>query len=254
MTGSDRFLDKAEKYEKYRPTYNKETLSIILKECNILPNSDILVADIGCGTGKFTELLLDNGFKVYGIDPNDNMRAIAELKFKDNNNFKSIAATSENTKLEDNSVDLITAAQSFHYFDFEKVKKEFLRVLKPSGKVVLLWNFKLRDSEFIKDYENAIYTFHSKKVKPTHAQDNMKDELFKKFFSEYKIINIPNSQEFNLDGLWGRTLSNNHAPQENEPEYSELYRRVKEIFDKYQRNNTVLFPYRTQIVIGKVKK
>lgn len=254
MQGIDRFSDKAKKYERYRPQYPEEALTEILRQSGIIPYTNQKVADIGSGTGKFTKLLLDRGFEVYAVEPNNEMRAIAEKKFIDNEHFNSISATSEDTTLEDRSISLITVAQAFHYFDIENTKKEFLRILKPVGKVALLWNFRLRDSEFIREYENAIYGTHSQKVNPTHAQDNMTDEIFKSFFSKYDTINIPNSQSFSFDELWGRTLSNNHAPKENEPEYQELYQKVKDLFYKYQKEGKVLFPYRTQIVVGDICK
>ena len=252
MKGIDRFTNKAKKYEQYRPEYTEEALTEILRLSGILPYTKQKVADIGAGTGKFTKLLLNRGFEVYAIEPNDQMRSIAEMKFKGIENFNSISATSEDTTLDDKSVSLITVAQAFHYFDLDRTKKEFMRVLKPGGKVALLWNFRLRDSEFIREYEEAIYGTHSQKVNPTHAQDNMTDDIFKLFFSRYQTINIPNSQSFSLEELWGRTLSNNHAPKENEPEYQELYEKVKKLFYKHQKDGKVLFPYRTQIVVGDI--
>ena len=236
MTGIDRFSNKAEKYELYRPTYTEESILKILDLCNVIPNNKINIADIGSGTGKFTQLLLDKGFNVYAIEPNEQMRTIAEKKFKDYDNFNSINKTAEDTNLEDNSISIITVAQAFHYFDLDKTKKEFIRILKSGGKVALLWNFRLRDSDFIREYEDKIYNLHSNKFKPTHAQDNMTDEVFKKFFVNYEIVNIWNSQEFDFEALWGRTLSNNHMPNE--------------LFNKYQHNGKVLFQYRTQIVVG----
>lgn len=250
MKGIERFSDKAEKYELYRPTYTEESLIKILDLCNLEPSNKVKVADIGSGTGKFTQLLLDKGFYVYAVEPNEQMRNIAERKFIDYDNFNSINKTAENTHLEDKYVSIVTVAQAFHYFDLDKVKKEFMRILKSDGKVALLWNFRLRESEFIQEYENIIYNLHSNKVKPTHAQDNMTEDVFSKFFADYEMVNIPNSQEFAFEDLWGRTLSNNHMPKESEPEYLKLYNNVLKIFDKYQENGKVLFPYRTQIVVG----
>lgn len=178
------------------------------------------------------------------------MRTIAEKKFRNYDNFNSINKIAKDTNLEDNSISIITVAQSFHYFDLDKAKKEFIRILKSDGKVVLLWNFRLRESDFIREYEDIIYNLHSNKVNPTHAQDNMTDEVFKKFFVNYEIVNICNSQDFDFESLWGRTLSNNHMPNENEPEYLRLYEDIKKLFNKYQQNGKVLFKYRTQIVVG----
>lgn len=250
MKGIERFSNKAEKYELYRPAYPEDSISKILELCNVIPSDNVKIADIGSGTGKFTKLLLDKEFMVYAIEPNEQMRTIAENKFINYKNFNSINKTAESTGLEDNSISIITVAQAFHYFDLDKVKKEFKRILKSDGKVVLLWNFRLRESNFIKEYENIIYNLHSSKVKPTHAQDNMTDKVFKDFFENYEIINISNSQEFDFESLWGRTLSNNHMPNENEPEYLQLYDDIKKLFNKYQKKGKVLFQYRTQIVVG----
>lgn len=253
MLNIDRFSDKAQKYELYRPTYTEDSLFKILEICNLYPSAEIEVADIGSGTGKFTGLLLDAGFLVNAIEPNEQMRKIAESKFQNYPNFISINQTAENTSLEDNSISLITVAQAFHYFDLEKTKKEFMRILKPDGKVVLLWNFRLRESKFIQEYEKLIYNLYSSEITPTHAQDNMTERVFEKFFTNYQMVNLSNKQEFDFDGLWGRTLSNNHMPKENEPEYKWLYDEVKKLFEKYEKNGKVQFDYRTQIVVGDFK-
>lgn len=252
MTGADRFTDKAQKYEKYRPSYPNESVSIIMKECNFNLNNDIIIADIGAGTGKFTELLLENNYTVYAIEPNDKMRAIAESKFLGNHKYKSFNGNAENTPLKDNSIDIITVAQALHYFDLNKVKIEFRRILKQNGKVVLLWNFRDRTSNFMKEYEKILYTFHAKDVSPTFAQDKMNEDVYDNLFSEYKAFSIPYSQELNFDELWGRVLSSNHAPKIDDPNYKELYKNMNELFNKYQHNNKITFKYRTKLVIGRI--
>ena len=252
MTGSDRFTDKAKKYEKYRPSYPKESLDIIQDESHLILNNDIVIADIGAGTGKFTELLLEKGCKIYAIEPNHNMRAIAEAKFIGNPNYKSINNTAENTGLDENSVDLITVAQALHYFDIEKVKFEFKHIIKPNSKVVLLWNFRYRESDFMKEYEKIVYTFHSKDLQPTFAQDKMNDNVYNKLFSEYKVFSIPYTQELDFDDLWGRVLSSNHAPKKDDHNYDELYKNIKKLFDKYQCNKKIKFEYHTKVVIGSI--
>lgn len=136
MKGIDRFSNKAEKYELYRPGYTEESILKIMQLCNINPKGEIKVADIGAGTGKFTRLLLDKGFYVYAVEPNEQMRNIGETKFNNFSNFNSINSVAENTQLKDNCVSLITVAQAFHYFDLDKTKNEFIRILKPGGKVV----------------------------------------------------------------------------------------------------------------------
>ena len=254
MTGADRFTDKAQKYERYRPSYPKKVLNIILEECEFELNNDIMVADIGSGTGKFTELLLKTGWIVYAIEPNNNMRAIAEAKFTGNHNYYSINNTAENTGLDDNSINIITVAQALHYFNLDKTKEEFSRILKSNGKVVLLWNFRDRESDFMKEYEKIVYTFHSKDLQPTFAQDKMNDKIYNKLFSKYKVFSIPYSQELHFEELWGKVLSSNHSPRADDPNYNELYKNMKRLFNTYQHNNKITFKYCTKVIIGSINK
>lgn len=251
MNGIDRFLGKAEIYDKYRPHYQAQHLNKIIKLCDFC-DSNISVAEFGSGTGKFTELLINQGYKVYAVEPNKDMRRIALSKFKKSQNYIAINATAENCTLSSKSIDLIVAAQSFHYFDTKKAKKEFKRIIKPNGKVCLIWNFKSRDSNLIKEYEELIYNYHSKNIQPSHAQDNMNEQVFKKFFSTYEEVIMDNSQIFTFDEFWGRTLSNNHAPSPDEPEFKILFEKLKQLFVKYQVNDKLQFLYKTKIIVGKI--
>ena len=254
MKDYKRFDNKAKVYEKYRPNYPKESINIIMSSCGVPSIENYIIADIGSGTGKFSKLLLDNGCIVYGIEPNDNMRKLAEVKFSNYKNFKSINATSESTRLQDNSIDLIICAQSFHYFNNNETKEEFKRILKANGKVILLWNFHAREDYFIQDYEKLVYKYHSKKLEPTFAQDKMSEEVFKNLFSTYDIFSIPNTQIFDLDGLWNRIISSNHSPIPEEKEYLELKTQITQLFNKHQVDGKITFPHHTKIIIGNLKK
>ncbi len=133
-----RFSSRVESYIKYRPGYPAAIIDLLRKECRLTTNA--LIADIGSGTGKLTELFLNNGCRVVGVEPDPEMRAAAEYVLRHYPTFTSSAGSSEATVLPDRSVDVVTAGQAFHWFDRERARKEFARALVPGGWVVLVWN------------------------------------------------------------------------------------------------------------------
>ena len=131
--------------------------------------------------------LLARGFTVNGVEPNDDMRIVAEQTLKADSRFISVKATAENTTSNDNSLDLITVAQAFHWFDIEQFRLECQRILKQDGKVALVWNSRDGSSEINKESAEApIET--DKEYKPfIHALS----KLFEKYSNNGKIV-IPN--------------------------------------------------------------
>src|ERR1051325_10797149 len=161
MPASDatqRFSSRVENYVRYRPGYPPAIIELLTEECDL--RLDSLVADIAFGTGIFTKLLLKNGNKVFGVEPNADMRNAGESFLGDYSRFTSIAGTAEATALPDHSVDFVTAAQAAHWFDLKKAPQEFIRITKPGGWAVLLWNERSVDSTpFLRDYEEILLNF-----------------------------------------------------------------------------------------------
>ncbi len=116
----ERFSNRVENYVKYRPGYPREVLDLFRDEMNLTENS--VIADIGSGTGISAKLFLENGNEVFGVEPNAAMRGAAEEFLREFPKFKSVDGTAENTNLPDNSVDLVVAAQAFHWFDKDKTR------------------------------------------------------------------------------------------------------------------------------------
>jgi len=140
-----RFTRVVENYRRYRPRYPQQLIDLLKAECGLSP--DQTVADIGSGTGFLTELFLKNGNRVYGVEPNVEMRSVAEALLSSSPLFTSIVGTSEATTLADHSVHMITAGQSFHWFNPEPTHQEFLRILVPRAWVVLVWNLPRNNGE-----------------------------------------------------------------------------------------------------------
>src|SRR5260221_6272185 len=143
IDSTKRFSNRVDNDVKYRPGYPDEVIKFLQKECNLSDGS--VIADIGSGTGIFTALLLNKGYKVYAVEPNDDMQQSAIHQFGENENFVPVNDSAEATTLTDNSIDLIVCAQAFHWFNNEKTHAEFRRILKDEGQAALIWNNRQAD-------------------------------------------------------------------------------------------------------------
>src|SRR6185437_15570315 len=149
---TERFSSRVENYVRFRPSYPKEVIDVLRKECGFAPNS--VVADIASGTGLFTRLLLENGNSVFGVEPNAEMRKAGDEFLTRYPKFTSIAGSAESTTLGESTMDFVTAAQAAHWFDRDLARQEFVRILKPEGWCVLVWNSRRVDSSnFQREYE-----------------------------------------------------------------------------------------------------
>ena len=245
-----RFSNKVENYIKYRPHYPIEVIDYLKSE-NIL-KKDSVIADIGSGTGISAEMFLKNGNTVYGVEPNKEMREAAECLLSNYKNFISVNGTAEVTSLGIHSIDLIVAAQAFHWFDFDKTKAQFKRILKPKGNVVLLWNARLTDTTpFLKDYEKMLVDYGTDYLEVRH--DNLGKVVFEDFFEgKYSIKTFKNFQLFDYDGVKGRLLSSSYIPAESDPNYKPMLNELKRIFGMHNKNGRVSIEYETQVIAGKL--
>jgi len=247
-----RFSSRVERYIKYRPNYPQEVISF-LKEQQILTNNSV-IADIGSGTGILSELFLKEGNKVYGIEPNSDMRKAGEVQLTRYSNFVSIDGSAENTSLNTSSIDIITAGQAFHWFDLEKTRIEFLRILKSKGWIVLIWNRRDKvNNEFLKEYEVLLLKYGTDYK--TIEQSKLD---FDKFFGEskternYNYMMFSNYQIFDYDSLEGRLLSTSYIPLDDHPSYVDMLADLKKLYNKYQQNGLIRFDYKTEVIYGKL--
>ena len=132
----ENFTGKAEAYAKGRPGYPKEAIERILG----VASSDTVFADIGAGTGKFTVKLAEHGFSMYAVEPNADMRRQLAITLAPFTNAKIIDGTAEATTLPDDSIDILTVAHALHWFNLDAFRAECLRVVKPGGLVIAIYN------------------------------------------------------------------------------------------------------------------
>jgi SAM-dependent methyltransferase len=182
------------------------------------------------------------------------MRLAAEKLLADYPEFKSVDGSAEASGLISKSIDVVVAGQAFHWFDKLKCGAEFLRILKPEGSVVLLWNDRRTDSTgFLREYENFIVDFATDYKEVNHK--NLDASIFRDFFSEGNYIEarFDNAQYFDFEGLKGRILSSSYMPDENHERFEPMIIELKKIFDKHNLNNLVKIEYDTRIFTGRPK-
>ena len=248
---TQRFSSRVENYIKYRPGYPDGVVETLQSECGLTPGS--IVADVVSGTGILTEMFLRNGNAVYGIDPNREMREAAERLLKDHPRFHSVAARAEETTLDDASVDFVAAGQAFHWFDREKTRREFARVLKPRGWVALIWNERVTiTTPFLVAYEQLLKDYSTDYEQVDHRR--IDDDVIRDFFGsdDFKLKQFKNAQVFDYEGVKGRLLSSSYAPEEGSPNYEPMLAELERIFQTYQDEGRVVFEYVTQMYYGQL--
>lgn len=247
---TQRFSNKADNYVKYRPSYPQQIILFLEKKIQF--NSNYVIADIGSGTGILSQIFLDNGNAVYAVEPNMPMRLKAGELLQNYTSFNSINGTAEQTTLQDSSVDIITAAQSFHWFDAEKTWAEFKRILKHNSYCILIWNERLITTAFEKAYEQLLLDYAIDYTSVNHK--NIDEKKIAAFFAPPQFFQqtFSNKQVFNFEGLKGRLLSSSYTPEEHHPDYNAMIESLKNIFTAFNQNNKIEFNLETKLYAGKL--
>lgn len=247
---TQRFSSRVENYVRYRPAYPAAVLDLLKSDCGLTPAS--VIADIAFGTGIFTRMLLQNGNRVFGVEPNADMRKAGEEFLRTYSHFTSVPGTAEATTLADHSVNLITAAQAAHWFDREKARREFIRICRPGGWTVLLWNERRTESTaFLREYEQLLLQYGTDYQEVRYERTIQQIETF--FApSPFQLRIFDYQQEFDYPGLEGRLLSSSFTPQERDGRHRPMLAELRRIFDTHQVNDRVTFEYDTRVYYGRL--
>jgi SAM-dependent methyltransferase len=247
---TSRFSHRVENYVRYRPGYPPQVVQELQAQCDLAPGR--AVADIASGTGIWTRVLLENGNPVFGVEPNAEMREAGERLLAQFANFTSVAGTAEATTLADHSVDFVTAAQAAHWFDRERARREFVRILKPGGWLVLLWNERLTDStKFLRDYEQLLLTYGTDYEEVRHERTtDAVNEFFDPAPFRERVFEM--RQEFDYAGVEGRLLSSSYAPGPEHTQHAPMLRELRRIFDVNAVDGHISFEYKTRLYFGKL--
>jgi ubiquinone/menaquinone biosynthesis C-methylase UbiE len=246
-----RFSDRVENYVRYRPGYPAEVLELLRAECGLRPNH--VVADIASGTGIFTRLLLENGNSVFAVEPNGEMREMGRHQLGALDRLASVAGTAEETRLRSASVDFVTSAQAAHWFDLPLARAEFVRILRPEGWCVLIWNERRTASTpFLRDYENVLLTYGTDYKDVRHERTTaMIHEFFAPTPYQERLFTL--CQRFDYEGLAGRLLSSSYAPLEGHPSHTPMMQELLKLFRAHAQGGKVEFEYDTRVYYAQLR-
>jgi SAM-dependent methyltransferase len=247
---TQRFSSRVGNYVRYRPGYPPALIDLLRKECGL--NSSAIIADVASGTGIFTRMLLENGNRVFGVEPNADMRKAGEEFLRGYPQFASVEGTAEATTLADHSVDLVTAAQAAHWFDRERARREFIRICRSGGWTVLIWNERRTESTlFLREYEQLLLSYGTDYQNVRHERTTQEIEAF--FApSGFQLRTFDYVQQFDYAALEGRLLSSSYTPQADDVAYAPMLRELRRIFDARQVDGRVAFEYDTLVYFGRL--
>jgi SAM-dependent methyltransferase len=239
-------------YVRYRPGYPSEVVALLERECGLTPASAI--ADIGSGTGILAELFLRRGCRVYGVEPNREMREAGERLLAGFPGFTSVDGRAEATNLPDGSVDFVTAGQAFHWFDRSTCRPEFARILRRGGWVVLVWNVRRKDTTpFLVAYEGLLKRYSVDYETVDHT--NVTDAVIEAFFRPGAVAAraFESRQVFDYRGLEGRLMSSSYVPEPAHPNHAPMLAGLREVFAAHQVGGAVSFDYDTRVYFGRLR-
>jgi SAM-dependent methyltransferase len=245
MNPLQRFSDLAQDYAHYRPSYPAAAIAILLEG---LGNPwDAIAADVGAGTGISSQLLAEQGVRVWAVEPNAAMRHAAASHPR----ITYIEGTAEQTPLADASVNLVTCFQAFHWFQPRPSLNEFNRILRPQGRLALIWNVRDCDNDFTHAYTQLI-----RRVSNNHpGVESMHRDPTPALIEQGSFVHIhphsfPYQQSLSLEGLIGRASSTSYLPREGVA-YQTLVESLNRLHAQWaDTQGTVSLMYKTQVYLA----
>lgn len=249
MDNTNLFSGKASVYDSARVSFPKEMMDFIFD--TFAAKGDV-IADIGSGTGKLTELLLGGGNRVYAVEPNADMRAVAISALGGKDNFISVNGSAENTGLRSESIDIITVARAFHWFDKEKFLTEAKRILKSEGKILVITNGQDIENALLEQQYNLLC-----ETCPSYRDSHLRggrliESSFVDFFSEVECYKFCNDIVRDRQSYINDMLSKSFAPSVSECCYTAYIDRLSLLFDEFAVDGKVTVQGDACLYTGKI--
>lgn len=247
-----RFSSRVEDYVRYRPSYPREIIPLLERECGL--TRDSVIADAGSGTGFLAKIFLDYGCEVIGVEPNAAMRTAGEDFLADFQRFTSLDGRAEATGLPSTSVDIATAGQAFHWFEPKATRAEFSRILRPPGYVVLIWNERIvPETGFLAGYEQLLHRYAPEYKQVDHRRIDAASLTAFFGHDQWNHASLPNAQRLDWQGVRGRLMSSSYTPLPGSEAHAPMMEELQRIFDAHQAGGQIDFVYETNINYGTLR-
>lgn len=245
-TATELFTDKSDAYAKYRSGYPTDMIRKIIESFE--DPTKLKVADIGAGTGISSRLFAEIGLHVTAVEPNKAMAAAAQ----DHDGVTFSIAPAESTGLPDNSVDIVSSFQAFHWFSFKESLKEFNRIMKKEGRLALVWSYWNEEDEFTSKYLSLITNATNKNEGHVSPYDGFPRGFIKKwrirflwkfrmlpYFKNIERHRYSHTEKMDEESLIGLALSQSYLQHEG-PLWEELCQHIKDLASEQQNNGQPL--------------
>ena len=250
MDNTDKFTGKAKIYKTARPSYAQAFIDYLSRDRHLGPGS--VVADIGSGTGILTRQLLDLGAQVFAVEPNAEMRAIAEEDLAAWSGFISVDGSASQTSLPDKSVDMVFAAQAFHWFDPQAFKQECRRILRLDGEVFLVWNQRELSSPVNRENE-AVFREYCPNFKGySGGKAERPDDIAAFFPGGFETRRFGHPLLYDREGFLSRACSASYALTGTSPRYQDFIAALNALFSRHAKKGMLVLPNQTEAFIGRV--
>lgn len=250
MDNTHNFSGLADDYTVGRPVYATDFIDSLYMQYGFDEHS--IIADIGAGTGKFSKQLLDRGSTVYCVEPNEDMRNCAIKELEKYNKFHIINGTATDTKIGDNSVDFITTAQAFHWFDTLLFKKECKRIIHENGIIFLIWNMRDMSSD-INQKSFEIFSKYCPKFKGFGGGIEQDDIRIKQFFdNKYEYIEFDNPISYDINKFISRSVSGSYSLKNGDADYDRYIEALQKLYEQYAEKDMLIMPNKTIAYIGQL--
>jgi SAM-dependent methyltransferase len=251
LRSTERFSDRVADYVRYRPTYPAAMLEWLRDAHGV--TSSWRVADVGAGTGISSKMFLDAGHAVVAVEPNAAMRAAAVEWLHGYPQFRAVDGRADATTLDDDSVDLVSVAQAFHWFDPAATRREFHRILRPGGLAAIYWNSRRLDgTPFLLGYEALLQQYGTDYVSVAERYGD-EPRMREWFGAGWKgMIEIEHKQWLDFDALRGRLMSSSYAPKPGHPQHAPMIDALRALFDATAMDGRISFDYDTRVYVGEL--
>ena len=249
---TERFSSRVEAYRRFRSRYPGEIIALLEERCALTRES--VVADVGAGTGMLAELFLANGNRVFAVEPNADMRAACEELVARYPHLTCVDGTAEETHLADRSVDFVAVGRALHWFDQEKCRPEFVRILREGGWVVLANQGPDRRSEsVIREFQDILKT-HGLDYAHMRKRYDI-ESAARKFFahSEFHEMEFASPEEMTYEELEGFTLSLSVTPQPGHPGFPAMQQALRQYFAHHESGGKIRMPMTCKIHFGQLR-
>ena len=243
--GAAGFARAADVYERARPEYPPEAVIWLADRLGLRPGR--VVVDVAAGTGKLTRLLVPTGARVIAVEPVVEMRRVLREAVAQ---AEALEGTAEELPLRDGAADAVTAASAFHWFDRRRALPELARVLRPRGRLAVVFNTRDRESELQRELTEMLRP-HGASIAWMRDVDPGAILAESAEFERPEYAEFRHEQRFDVDGLVERVASISYVALLEGREREHFFARVRKLGER-QPDSPFAFPYVTQVWVSRV--